>query len=151
MLSRSFLGNFFSFFWSHLKCQLLREAFLVHTDFRRLSVPTHKLPVTSPCLIFLVALTTVWHNLSVDCPSPCGECKFPESRVCLGCTVPPEPGTHWTLSKDLLNECLHMAQILAHSQHLRSALKTMTVSRKIFYFQCHLRTFHTSLAPCNLP
>lgn len=63
-----------------------------------------------PSLIFLVAFTTMWHNLFADCPSPLTEnMNFMRVGLLLGPIGPPGPGIHWALSKGLLNECLNMA------------------------------------------
>lgn len=103
---------------SHLQCQLLREVFLFHTTF---SKSAHH-SVTSPRLL------PYWHNVFVYCRSPLtGNINLVGAGSALGSTVTPGPHKSWALRKGLLNECLNMAPILDHSQHLSSALRIITV------------------------
>ena len=119
---RSSPDSYFSSFQSHLQCQLLSEVFLVHTAFSKSSFSTHH------CLSHHPVLYPVWHNIFVSCPSPLtGNINFMGAGSALGSTVTPGPHKYCALRKDWLNECLNMAQILEHSQHLRSALKIITV------------------------
>lgn len=119
---RSSRGSSFSSFQSHLKCQLLREVFLVHIAFSRPSFPTHH------SLSHYPILYPVWHSKFVYCPFLLTvNINFMRAGSVLSPTVTPGPCIHWALRKDLLNECLNMAQILEYPQDLRNVLETMTV------------------------